>query len=264
MSLLKWTAIVLVVGYACVAALMYVAQRSLMYFPDPTRTAPAAAGLSEASEVVIDTPDGEKTIIWHAPPRDGQPVVLYLHGNGGALVHRVPRFHRLIAGGLGIVALSYRGYGGSTGSPSEAGLVTDARTAYDFAIERYPASRIVIWGESLGSGVAVALAAEKPAMKLVLEAPFTAAVDIAAAAYPFLPARLIMKDQFRSSERIGRVTAPVLILHGDRDDTVPIRHGERLYDMIRASKRMVRFAGGGHNNLDDFGASDAALTFIAE
>ena len=264
MAQLKSIAIIVIVAYAGIAAFMYVAQRGLMYFPEVMRTQPAAAGLPQATEVLLDTPDGEKIVVWHLAPRDGQPVVLYFHGNGGALRHRVPRFQKLAAAGLGVVALSYRGFGGSTGRPTEAGLMTDARTAHAFAAARYPADRIVHWGESLGSGVAVALAAEKPPVKLVLEAPFTAAVDIAAASYPFLPVRLLMKDQFRSDLRIAQVKAPVLILHGDSDTVIPMRFGERLYDMITGPKRLVRFAGGGHDNLDDFGASDAALTFLRE
>ena len=130
------------------------------------------------------------------------------------------------------MALSYRGYGGSTGKPTEAGLIEDARAAYAYAAERYP-GRIVLWGESLGTGVAVALAAEKPVTHLILDAPFTSAVDVAARdLYRFLPVRLLMKDQFRSDRRIKHVKAPVLILHGEADDIMPIRYGERLLAMV--------------------------------
>ena len=222
MSALKWIAIFLAAGYLGLAALMYVAQRALMYLPDTTRTAPAAAGFHDAQEVILDTADGEKVIVWHVPPRSDQPIVLYVHGNGGALQHRAPRFRKLIASGVGLVALSYRGYAGSSGSPTEAGLIEDAHAAYAFTAARYPASRIALWGESLGTGVAVALASEKPIGRLMLQAPFTSTVDIASAIYWFLPVRLLMKDQFRSDQRIGKVTAPVLILHGERDRTIPI------------------------------------------
>ena len=194
-----------------------------MYFPERVRTTPAAAGLPQAQEVMLDTADGEKIIAWHVPPRGDKPVVIYFHGNGGSLRLRVDRFARLAAAGVGLLAVSYRGYGGSTGSPTEAGLIEDARAAYAFAAERYP-GRIVLWGESLGSGVAIALAAEKPVSKLILDAPFTSALDIAASAYPFLPVRLLMKDQFRSDLRIAQVKAPVLILHGDADSIVPIAY----------------------------------------
>ena len=156
------------------------------------------------------------------PPRGDKPVVLYLHGNGGALAHRADRFRAITADGTGLVALSYRGYGGSTGSPTEAGLITDAETAYAFTAARYPADRIVLWGESLGTGVAIALAAEKPVGRIILQSPFTSTADIGAARYWYVPVRLLMKDQFHSDLRIGKVTAPVLVMHGDADRVVPI------------------------------------------
>ena len=264
MSSLKWIAILLAAGYLGLAALMYLAQRALMYFPETVRTAPAAAGLPQAEEAVLDTADDEKVIVWHIPPREERPVVLYFHGNGGALQHRVARFRKLAADGVGLVALSYRGYAGSTGKPTEAGLINDARASYEFATSRYPASRIALWGESLGTGVAIALAAEKPVGKLLLQAPFTSAVDLASGVYWFLPVHALMKDQFRSDQRVGKVTAPVLVLHGESDTVVPIRYGERLFEMIAAPKRFVRIPGGGHNDLDQYGATGTALRFLAE
>ena len=264
MAFVKWTFIIAAAGYLGFGALMYVAQRALMYFPDRARTSPAAAGLPQAVEVTLGTADGERVIAWHVPPRGDKPVVLYFHGNGGSLAYRVERFKKLVADGTGLLALSYRGYGGSTGKPTEAGLIEDARAAYAFAVERYPAQRIALWGESLGTGVAVALAAEQPVTHLILDAPYTSAVDVAADLYWFLPARLLMKDQFRSDERIKRVKAPVLILHGEADAIMPIRYGERLLAMVPGKKQMVRFPGGEHVDLDRHGAMDAALKFLAE
>jgi fermentation-respiration switch protein FrsA (DUF1100 family) len=212
---------------------------------------------------VLDTADGEKIIVWHVPPHGDQPVVIYFHGNGGALADRVPRFAKIADAGVGLVALSYRGYGGSTGKPTEAGLLNDARAAYAFAAARYP-GRMALWGESLGTGVAIALAAEKPVTRMILESPYTSTLDLAAANYWFLPVRLLMKDQFRSDQRIGSVKAPVLILHGEVDGIIPIQYGERLYAMIPGEKRFVRFPGGGHNDLDRHGGVDTALKFLAE
>jgi uncharacterized protein len=263
MAFVKWTFIIAAAAYLGFGALMYFAQRSLMYFPEALRTSPAAAGLRQAEEVTLDTADGERVIAWHVPPHGDKPVVLYFHGNGGALAYRVERFQKLVADGTGLLALSYRGYGGSTGKPTEAGLIEDARAAYAYAAERY-AGRIALWGESLGTGVAVALAAEKPVTHLILDAPYTSAVDVATDLYWFLPVRLLMKDQFRSDQRIKQVTAPVLILHGEADDIMPIRYGERLLAMVPGEKQMVRFPGGDHVDLDRHGAMDAALKFLAE
>jgi uncharacterized protein len=163
----KWLLIIALLGYGAIAALAYFAQRSLQYFPERARTAPAAAGFPQADEVVLTTSDGERVIAWHVPPRGQRPVVIYFHGNGGALAWRAERFARIVADGTGLVALSYRGYGGSTGSPSEAGLLRDAEATYQFATARYPAERLVLYGESLGTGVAVALAAEHKVGKVI-------------------------------------------------------------------------------------------------
>ena len=264
MSVLKSAVVLVVLVYVGVVSLLYFFQRGLMYFPDRARTAPAEAGLPQATEEILTTVDGERVIAWHVPPEGERPVVLYFHGNGGALWMRVPRFRALVEGGIGLVALSYRGYGGSSGRPSEGGLIADARAVYAFAATRHAPARIVLWGESLGTGVAVALAAEQPVGKVVLEAPFTSAADIAASVYPFVPVRLLMKDQFRSDERIARVIAPVLIIHGERDRVVPIRFGERLYGMIRGPKRFVRLKDGDHEGLDAHGALEEAKKFIEE
>src|SRR5262249_11276597 len=158
--------------YAGVVALMYVSQRKLMYLPDTTRWSPASLGLAAAQDVELRTADGETVIVWHAPPRGDKPVVLYFQGNGGGLDLRARRFRRLTDDGFGLVALCYRGYGGSTGSPSETGLLLDADAAYAFARQHYPVERIVVWGESLGTGVAVALAAERQVGRVLLESPF--------------------------------------------------------------------------------------------
>ncbi|HEY2231368.1 MAG TPA: alpha/beta fold hydrolase [Xanthobacteraceae bacterium] len=262
MALLKWTLIVLLVGYAGVVALLYVMQRALMYFPGVERISPAAAGLPAAEDALLDVADGERVVAWHLPPRGDRPVVLYLHGNGGHLGHRAERFRALTADGTGLVAVDYRGYGGSTGHPTEAGLVIDAESVYAFAAARYGAEKIAVWGESLGSGVAVALAAERPVRRLVLEAPFTSAADLAARQYPFVPVRWLMKDQFRSDLRIPKVTARILVLHGARDQIVPIQYGERLFGLAQEPKRFLRFSEGQHEDLDRFGALAAVKDFL--
>ena len=253
-------ALCLYVGFA---ALLYFTQRSLMYFPDTSHTTPAQAGLPRAEEVTLTTSDGEHIFAWHVAPGEGKPVILYFHGNGGALHYRVARFDKLIADGIGLVAVEYRGYGGSSGSPSERGLIADAEAGYAFAAARYSVSQIVVWGESLGTGVAVALAAEKPVGRVILEAPFTSAVAVGEKRYWYMPVRLLMKDQFRSDERIAKVTAPLLILHGVKDQTVPFAEGEQLFALANKPKHIVKFLDGGHEDLDNNGALLAVGRFLA-
>lgn len=264
MGTLKSILLAAVVGYLAIVALMYVAQRALMYFPYSQRMTPADADFPQATEVELKAADGVRVFAWTVAPKPGKPVIVYFHGNGGSLAHRVHRFRRLVDDGTGLVALSYRGYGGSEGKPTEDGLIADGRAAYDFAREKYPNARIVLWGESLGTGVAVAIAAQADVAAVILEAPFTSAADVAFSAYPFLPVSLLMKDQFRSDDRIGKVTAPLLIMHGARDRVVPFRLGERLHALANEPKQFVRFADGGHEDLDRYDHLAAARKFIAQ
>ena len=152
----------------------------------------------------------------------------------------------------------------SSGSPSEAGLIRDAVAAYNFAAARYQPARLVLWGESLGTAVAIALAADHKVGGLILDAPFTSAADLGAAAYPFVPVRWLIKDSFRSDRRIARVHAPIVVLHGARDRVVPVRFGERLFALANEPKRMVRFPNGTHVDLDDHGAVEEVRKFLAE
>jgi fermentation-respiration switch protein FrsA (DUF1100 family) len=263
MITLKIAAAVAICLYLGMGAIVYFTQRSMMYFPDRTHSTPAQAGLSQAQEVELKAADGEYSLAWHVAPRGDRPVILYFHGNGGGLRDRVERFRKLGHDGIGLVALEYRGYGGNTGTPSEAGLIADAEAAYAYAAARYTAKQIVLWGESLGSGVAVALATHKPVGRVVLEAPFTSAVAVAAAHYWYLPVGLLMKDPFRSDALIGNVTAPVLILHGARDQVVPFSMGERMFELTKSPKHIVRFLDGDHNDLDAQGALHAVGRFLA-
>jgi hypothetical protein len=263
MIVLKWIVIVLAVIYLGGVGVLYFKQREMLFpIPPVGRSAPAAAGFPEAEERVLTTADGEKVIVWHVPARPGRPVILFFPGNGDFLAGRVSRFKGITSDGTGLVALSYRGYAGSTGSPSEEGLLRDGAAAYAFTAARYDPSRIVAWGFSLGTGVAVAIASEHPVGKLILEAPYTSTIDVAASLFPIVPVSLLMRDRFHSDRRIAGVTVPLLVMHGDADPAINIAFGERLFAMAREPKQFVRFRGGGHDNLDDFGALETARQFI--
>ena len=144
---LKWL-IAPVVVYGAFVALVYVDSAYSNIFRSPGERPRLRSGSLTRTRWVLDTADGERVIVWHVPPRSGQPVFVYLHGNGGSLRWREERFRDLIDDGSGLVALSYRGYGGSSGRPTERGLIEDARAAYAFAVAHYPAGRLVLWGES--------------------------------------------------------------------------------------------------------------------
>ena len=247
MTALRWSLACVVAIYILMVVGLAVFQRRLQYFPDRHLVDPAQAGMSGVEDLRLTTADGETLVAWYVPAKDGHPLILYFHGNGGALVDRVPRFLALTASGYGLLALSYRGYGGSTGSPTQKGLMEDAETAYLEARARgYDGDRIVLVGESLGTGVAIALAATHEAAALVLDSPYTSAVEVAAAHYPIFPVIWLMFDRFRSDLAIGDVHIPILVLHGDEDDVIPINLARRLFELANEPKTFMVVSGGQH------------------
>ena len=222
-------------------------QRDAMYFPQALDTTPAKAGFEGAESFTLNTSDNQHLVAWHKRAKPGKPTILYFYGNGGVLARMSPRFNALTDGGNGLMAVDYRGYGGSTGQPTEEGLLLDGEAAYIHLLaEGVPPDRIVVYGESLGSGVAVALAARHRPASLILEAPFSSAVDVAAGRYWMFPVRALMRDQFRSDLRIKDVLAPILILHGENDDVVPVKFGRRLFNLAPFPKEFMGIPGSGH------------------
>lgn len=223
--------------------------RSFIYHPDPAVIERRPDDPAAIEDIRIATPDGETLRAWWMPPAPGKPVIVYFDGNAGRLHLQGYRFAEVEKRGYGMLAPAYRGYSGSTGRPSEAAFHADARLVHDWVRSRSPGHAIIAHGFSLGTGVAVRLAAQRPVRALVLEAPYTAIVDVAADAAPALPMRLIMKDRYLSRDWIGRVSAPVLVVHGDADQVIPFAHGERLFAKARKPKTFVRMPGGGHSDL---------------
>ncbi|WP_454655743.1 alpha/beta hydrolase [Bosea beijingensis] len=266
LRLLKLVLLLGLVVYLAVLGTLYVRQRELVFPRDPVRADIVTAGLVAAEEASVATADGERLVAWVVPPRAGKPVLLYFHGNAGNLgrAGRIERFRGLTEDGTGLVAVSYRGYGGSTGMPSEEGLLQDARAAYGAAAARFGAEKLIGYGESLGTGVMLKLAAEVPFQAIVLEAPYRSTLSVAQGLYPYLPLSLVMKDQFRSDEIIGRVRAPLLVLHGERDQVIPFIQGQQLYELANAPKRFLRFPAGRHSDLPRYGSIGEIRRFLAE
>jgi fermentation-respiration switch protein FrsA (DUF1100 family) len=233
--------------YVVALAVVTLCQRKLLYFPNRDAVAPSAVGLPQAHVLTLKTSDGETLVAWYIAPAPGRPLILYFHGNGGGLELRNERFGALTQTGYGLLAVEYRGYGGSSGSPSEEGLHRDAEAGYGTALALGAAPKnIVIMGESLGSGVAVPLAARHEVGALVLDSPFSSIVDVAAVHFWMFPVRLMLRDKFRSDLAIGAVRAPLLVIHGDRDEVTPIRYAEKLFALANEPKRFIRVEGAGH------------------
>ena len=265
MTLIKAAFAILLLLYLAAALGMYLLQRQFQYFPARSDPAPASLGLHGVTVVPLPTPDGETLIMWYAPARTDQPTILFFHGNGGNIAGRADRFAFYRAKDYGVAFLSYRGYGGSTGTMSETGFITDAQAAFDWLVaEGIASTRIALVGESLGTGVAVQLAARQPVGAIVLEAPYTAAVDVAAQVYPWLPVRLLMKDQFRSAAVIAQVTAPVLILHGTDDTVIPFAMGQALFAAANDPKRFHALPMAGHDALYEPATWGLGTDFLAQ
>jgi fermentation-respiration switch protein FrsA (DUF1100 family) len=232
--------------YAALVAGLYFGQRKILFRCDAAEVDPAAIGL-KADIVRLKTEDGESLLAWSIPPAPGRPVILYFHGNAGGLDLRVERFRAMAEAGIGLLGIEYRGYASSTGSPSERGLKLDGEATYAAAIASGVApERIVPLGESLGSGVAVALAARHKVGALVLDSPYSSIADVAAATYWFVPVRALLRDPFRNELLIGSVKAPTLIVHGTKDAVVPIRFGEKLFGLANPPKDFWRVEGAAH------------------
>jgi fermentation-respiration switch protein FrsA (DUF1100 family) len=248
-------------------AALYAFQDRLIYFPDPTPPpSPAMLGLRGVEARTLHTADGVAILAWQvAPPHDRAPVVLYLHGNGGSLLHRAGRVQRFQREGWGALFVQWRGYGGNPGSPSEAGLTADAQAGLAaLRAEGIAPARIVLWGESLGTALAVRLAAEQPEAvgAVVLESPFTSLLDLAKRHYPLLPSGLLLRDRFDSLSRIAAVRAPMLILQGARDTLVPPAMGRRLAAAATAPVAVWEAPGAGHNEIGAAGGIEAAAGFL--
>jgi uncharacterized protein len=262
---LLWAGGVAALIYGGALGALFVFQRSLLYYPGPVGPGPEAVGLDGVADVRVETADGLELRAWWRAPPHGAPTLLYLHGNAGTLAGRADKVRPYLDAGYGLLLLAWRGYDGNPGRPTEQGLYRDAAGALAFLAERgIAADRLVLYGESLGGGVAVRMAAEAMPAALVLETPFDSIPAVAQAHYPFFPVKRLVRDRFDSAAWIGRVAAPVLILHGEHDRTVPIRFAERLYARAGEPKRFVRFPGAGHADLYDHGAARAVRAFLDE
>lgn len=240
-------------------------ERFLLYRPDPQRIAPSEVGIPEVRERILIADDGAKLVTWYAPAASDRKTILYFHGNGGHLVNRAERIAFYVGAGYGILMMAYRGYSGSEGIPSERANVEDALAAYRaLRADGVAAKDIVVFGESLGSGVAVRVAAEVEVGGVVLDAPYTSIVEVGARAFPFLPVRLLMRDRYETHKHITEVRAPVLIVHGARDEVIPVSMGQKLYQMIGAPKKLLIYPEGRHLFHSKFGSLEAIQTWIAE
>lgn len=232
----------LVISYVAVVAILALAQRSLMYFPDDNLPPPP----SDFTATTFQTHDGLTIPAWFKPPQtEDAPVLLFFHGNAGNLSYFVDKVRPTTSNGAGLYMPEYRGYGGAPGSPNEADLVADGIAALEaLGAQGINANRVVVYGLSLGSGIAVQLAAHQadkgePLAAVILEAPYSSTLDVAQWRFPIIPVGLFMKDTFKSTDFIADISAPLIILHGTKDGIIPQRFGKRLFERAVAPKEFV-------------------------
>jgi fermentation-respiration switch protein FrsA (DUF1100 family) len=203
-------------------------------------------------------------LAWWKPPADSsRPTIVFFHGNAGNIGHRYYQARQYMDAGLGLLLVSWRYNAGAGGEPGEEGLLTDGRAALDFvAAQGISERRTVLYGASLGSGVAVAMALEHEVGGLVLVYPYSSMTDVAADRFWFAPVRMLIQDEFDSVARIGKVRAPILVIHGERDRIIPVRFARRLYDAAPEPKEGHFLPAGTHANLYHLGAGQLVLDFL--
>jgi fermentation-respiration switch protein FrsA (DUF1100 family) len=244
-------------------------ERRIIYFPSREEgPAPADFGLP-AEELHIKTPDGESVHGYYVRRSEPAPsprlTLLVSHGNAGTAADRLPRaalFHKRLD--VDVVLYDYRGYGRSSGSPTEEGTYIDARAVYDWLVGRgVPASQIVLFGESLGCAVSLQLALDRQPRAVVLEAPFLSVRAMATLIFPWLPVGPLLRTHYDNHGKIGRVSAPILIIHGTEDEVIPYAQGEALFAQAREPKRFLAVPGAHHNDVYAVGG-DRYLTALRE
>ncbi|WP_170572831.1 alpha/beta hydrolase [Ruegeria atlantica] len=256
--------LVAVVLYAAIVGYMYAKQDTLLYKPSGALPDPKTIGLADVDVISLPMADGVMLTAWSASSAiEGAPTVLFFHGQSGNLGDRADRLREILNNGFGLLAPSYRGFPGSGGEPSEIALISDGLEMFDMLDAE--GADIVLHGQSLGTGVAAAVAEQRPdAQLLVLEAPFTATVDVAAERYPLLPVSALMKDQFATRDLINQISVPILIFHGAQDETVPLHHGEALAEMAGDNAQLHVIPNGGHNDLWSHGLWDEVHNTLAQ
>ena len=252
-------------AYAVFIMGLAIMQRHLMYFPDSRLFVPTEWALKELQPLVAKTEDGLTITSWYAPPQKrGTFTIVFFQGNNGHLGYRNYKVRPWIDAGYGVLMVGYRGFG-NPGSPSEEGLYSDARAAIGALIARNVLEKaMVFYGESLGTGVAVQMATEFDASGLILESPYTSIPDVGANRYPMVPVHYLMDDQYDSIDKIGDVHMPLLLLHGQDDQVVPVKFGHKLFDAANEPKQAEFVPEAGHNNVYSLKVQQVILNFLAK
>jgi fermentation-respiration switch protein FrsA (DUF1100 family) len=249
---LKWILAI----YLCFVVVVYFAQSYLIYHPVGKLGTPAGKNLPEMTEITIDTHDGLDLAAWFAKPsKDKDKVVVFFHGNAGNASGRQPKIKEFLNKGYGFLMVEYRGYGGNPGKPNEIDNKKDAQAAIRYLKEQgYNQNDLVLYGESLGTGIATYIASETAPAAVILEAPYTSLLDVAKKSYWFFPVSLMLKEKYPSLELMGKIKSPILIVQGEEDNIIPVEMGKQMLAAANSNKKGVFIPEAGHNNLHHHGS----------
>jgi fermentation-respiration switch protein FrsA (DUF1100 family) len=251
--------------YLVFIASLAIMQKRLMYFPDPTRFVPSEWALKELEPLIVKTEDGLTITSWYRPALASDKfTIVFFQGNAGHLGYRNYKVRPWLDAGYGVLMVGYRGFG-NPGSPSEDGLYTDARAAIDALHKRGVTDKaLVFYGESMGTGVATEMATEYEAAALILESPFTSIPDVGADRYPMVPVHMLLRDKYDSLDKIKDVHMPLLLLHGEADNVVPVKFGKQLFAAANEPKKAHFVPDAGHNNVYNLQTQEVILNFLAD
>lgn len=258
--------VTLLAVYVVFIGVLFLMQKRLMYFPDTGRFAPSEWALPEMKPLLIHQDDGLTLTSWYRPAqKPGLFTIVFCQGNAGHLGYRNYKFRPWLEAGYGLLLVGYRGFGGNPGTPSEDGLYDDARAAIDAVrAQGVKDKAFVIYGESMGTGVATQMATEVGASALILESPYTSVPDVGADRYPMVPVHWLLRDQYDSLAKIKDVHMPLLLLHGMLDDVVPVKFGKRLFAAANEPKQVEYVPEAGHNNVYNLRTQQLILSFLAK
>lgn len=252
-----------VIAYLVLLAALYFLQRKLIYFPPSHYYSPAQVGLDGFEEIELKTADGLRVTPWWIAPKGNQPVVMFFHGNASAVYGAAELYRELHSEGFGVFAVSYIGYPGAQGKPSQQAIVDAAVQQFDFLTSQLNVGgAVALYGTSLGAGVAAQVAAKRQPAIVISEAPFLSVLSMARSQYPFVPVSLMLKDTYRSDLALNNFEGPLLWLHGTDDTVIPLSQGQALYEGFSGSKSHALIKGANHNDIWSQGGSRTVINTL--
>ena len=249
--------------YILFGIIIFLFQRKILFNTSGKPKKPNYYKLYNIKEINILTSDGVNLLAWYSKPKNNQPLLIYFHGNSLDIGERADRINRYIKCGWGVFLLAWRGYSGNVGKPTEKNLYIDGKSAIEWISKNlnYNYKQMILYGESLGSGVAVELGTRHKFKSIILEAPFTSIPDIAQKKYKIYPTKKLVLDKFDNYSKIDKILSPILIISGKKDEVVPHSHSKKLFLKANHPKKNLFIDEAMHNNLYDYNIDKEVINF---